>query len=105
MRTGVLSHTEATRHLHTAAAKIKSPPKCAACMFAKQTVRSAPGITSHVVKDRAGVLRAGNLHPGAEVSVDHFISSLKGRLFKGYDKGGEDTQLIGGCIFVDNFSS
>ena len=105
MRTGVLSHTEATRHLHTASAKIKSPPKCAACMFAKQTVRSSPGVTSHVIKDRAGVLRAGNLHPGAEVSVDHFISSLKGRLFKGYDKGGEDTRLIGGCIFVDHSSS
>jgi hypothetical protein len=75
-------------------------------MFAKQTVRSSPGNTSHVIKDRAGVLRAGNLHPGAEVSVDHFISSLKGRLFKGYDKqGGEDTRLIGGCIFVDHSSS
>ena len=105
MRTGVLSHTQATRNLHTAAAKIKSPPKCAACMFAKQTVRSAPGSVSHVVKDRAGVLRAGNLHPGAEVSVDHFISSLRGRLFTGYNKGGDASRLIGGCIFVDHSSS
>ena len=43
MRTGVLSHTESSRQLHTAASKIVHPPKCAACLFGKQTVRSAPG--------------------------------------------------------------
>ena len=46
MRTGVLSHTAASRSLHTAASKISKPPRCAACIFGKQTVRSAPG-TKH----------------------------------------------------------
>lgn len=105
MRTGVLSHTEGTRQLHTAASKIVQAPKCAACLFGKQTVRSSPGSTTSVVKDRSGVLCSGNLLPGMEVSVDHFISSIKGRLFSGYDKGGDDTRFVGGCIFIDHASS
>ena len=105
MRTGVLSHTDGTRQLHTAASKITHPPKCAACLFGKQTIRSAPGTTSAAVRDRAGILKAGNLLPGAEVSIDHFISSVKGRLFQGYDKGSDDSRHVGGCIFVDHASS
>jgi hypothetical protein len=105
MRTGVLSHTDGTRQLHTAASKITHPPKCAACLFGKQTIRPSPGTTSVAVRDRAGILKAGNLLPGAEVSVDHFISSVRGRLFQGYDKGSDDSRHVGGCIFVDHASS
>ena len=105
LRTGVLSHTEGTRSLHTAASKIVIMPKCAACLFGKQTVRPSPGRTTAVVRDRAGILRAGNLFPGSEISVDHFISSVKGRLFQGYDKGSDDDRYVGGCIFVDHASS
>ena len=105
MRTGVLSNTEAGRSLHTAASKIVHPPKCAACLFGKQTVRPTKAKTTTVVKDRAGVLKEGNILPGAEVSVDHFVSSLKGRLFSGYDKGSDDSRYVGGCIFVDHSSS
>ena len=78
MRTGVLSHTDNTRKLHTVASKLITLPKCAACLFGKQTVQSPPGQTTTVIKDRAGILRAGSLLPGAQVSVDHFISSIKG---------------------------
>ena len=105
MRTGVLSHTEGSRQLHTAASKIVHPPKCAACLFGKQTTRSAPGRKTSVVRDRAGILRAGNLLPGSEVSVDHFVSSVRGRLQQGYDKGSEDSRYTGGCIFIDHASS
>lgn len=105
MRTGVLSNTAAMRSLHTSASKLKSIPKCAACLFGKQTVRKSPGSTTTAVKDRAGVLKAGNLLPGSEVSVDHFVSSVKGRLLSGYDKGSDDSRHIGGCIFVDHASS
>ena len=104
MRTGILSHTAGTRALHTAASKLIEPPKCAACMFGKQTVRSSPGHTRSLVRDRAGVLRAGNLLPGNEVSVDHFVSSVKGRLFKGFNRGSIENKFIGGCIFVDHAS-
>ena len=105
MKTGALSHTSSSRALHTAASKLTHPPKCAACLFGKQVARSSPGTTTTVVKDRAGVLRDGNLLPGAEVSVDHFISSVKGRLFTGYDKGSDDSRYVGGCIFVDHSSN
>ncbi len=43
--------------------------KCAACLFAKQTARPMDGKKSTIIKDRAGVLRRDNLHPGQEVSV------------------------------------
>ena len=105
MRSGVLSHTAASRTLHTAAAKLSSVPKCAACLFAKQTTRSVSGSRTSTVRDRPGILRDGNLLPGAEVSVDHFISSVKGRKFTGYDKGADPERFVGGCIFVDHCSS
>ena len=105
LRTGVLSNAERSRHLQTAASKIEHNPKCAACLFGKQTITSAPGKTVKVIRDRAGILRAGNLLPGQEVSVDHFISSVRGRLFKGYNRGSIEDRYIGGCIFVDHASS
>ena len=105
MRTGVLSHTEGTRHLHTSASKLKEIPKCAACLFGKQTVKSSPGTVTRIVKDRAGILRSGNLLPGQEVSVDHFISSVRGRHFKGYNRGIMEDKFVGGCIFVDHASA
>ena len=94
-RTGVLSNTAANRQLHTAASKLKGSPKCAACLFGKQTVRKAPGSTTSVVKDTSGVLRSGNLHPGQEVLV-------KGRKFDdGFDRGSDANRFCGGCIFVE----
>ena len=105
MRTGVLSNTESGRSLHTAASKIVHPPKCAACLFGKQVLRSSKAKTTTVVRDRAGILKESNILPGAEVSVDHFISSVKGRLFSGYNKGSDDSRYVGGCIFVDHSSS
>jgi hypothetical protein len=51
MKSGVLSHSQATRTLHTAASKIQNPPKCAACQYGKQCHRPSPGKTSSVVRD------------------------------------------------------
>lgn len=104
MRTGVLSSTESARNLQTAACKIASPPKCTACMFAKQTTRPTKSIRHIAVKDTAGILKRDNLLAGQEVSVDHFICSTKGRLFSGFNKGSESTRYCGGCIFVDHAS-
>ena len=42
MRSGVLSNSESIRQLHTAACKLASPPKCAACQYGKQTRRPSP---------------------------------------------------------------
>ena len=104
-RSGVLSHTEATRRLHTAASKIKNPPKCAACQFGKQVCRPTNGNKSVAVRERSGVLRQDNLLPGQCFSVDHFVCSTKGRLFTSRGKTSALEQLYcGGCLFVDHAS-
>ena len=105
MRSGVLSHSERTRRLHTSACKIQQPPLCAGCQFGKQTCRATPGRTSSIIKDRSGVLRQDNLFPGQEVSVDHFICSTKGRLFTSRGKSKDEKLFCGGCIFVDHSSN
>lgn len=104
MRTGALAHSESTRRLHKAASKIKQHgPYCASCLFGKQSLRPSPGLTSrNIVRDRSGVSKAGNLYPGNEVSVDHFICSSKGRLFTGRGKAPDHQLYSGGCIFVDH---
>ena len=104
LRSGALSHTESTRRLHTASCKIIHAPKCAACLFGKQTSRPSPGRTSSLVRDREGILKANNLLPGQEISIDHFICSTKGRLFSSYGRTQESKLFSGGCIFVDHAS-
>jgi hypothetical protein len=64
MRSGMLSHSQSTRSLHTAASKITTPPHCSACQFGKQTRCPSPGKVSSVVKDCEGVLKKDNLFAG-----------------------------------------
>ena len=104
-RSGVLSHSEATRRLHTAASKLPHPPKCAACQYGKQTCRPAKGKVTSVVRDRQGVLRQDNLLPGQCISVDHFVCSTRGRLYASRGKTSALEKLYcGGCLFVDHAS-
>ena len=105
MRTGVLAHTQATRRLHTAACQLNSHPRCAACQFGKQTRRPTPGKTVTAVRDRAGVLKAGDLVPGQKVSVDHFVCSTKGRLLSSRGKTADHEMYSGGALFVDHASN
>ncbi len=102
MKSGVLSHSQATRSLHTAASKIQNPPKCAACQYGKQCRRPSPGKTTSVVKDRAGALKQDDLFPGQKIAVDHFVCSTKGRLFTSKGKTSENEMYCGGCIYVDH---
>ena len=90
MRSGVLAGSESTRSLHVSASKMVQAPRCAACLFAKQTVLPTKGVKHQAVKDTAGILKRDNLLPGKEVSVDHFVCSTKGRLFSGFDRGSDD---------------
>ncbi|KAI2511448.1 hypothetical protein MHU86_2884 [Fragilaria crotonensis] len=81
LRTGVLSQTEASRRLHSAACKLTNLPKCAACQYGKQHRRPIPGSTpSTIIRDRTNILKADNVIPGHRISVDHFICSTRGRL-------------------------
>ena len=104
MRLGVLSSSVSAKRLHTAAAKLKAP-KCAACIYAKQKVRSAPGRTTSIQHERSGVLRKNNLLPGQEVSVDHFICSQQGRLFTSRGRSADKDMFCGGCLFIDHASN
>jgi hypothetical protein len=74
------------------------------CLYAKQTLCSSPGKTSPVVADRNGVLKNNHLLPGQCISMDHFICSNKGRLFKSRDKTALPEMYCGGCIFIDHAS-
>ena len=103
LQTGVLSQTEASRRLHSAARKVINPPKCAACQYGKQHWRPIPGTTpSTVIRDRANALKADNLLPGQRVSVDHFICSTRGRLHTSAGKTRKEDMYCGGCILVDH---
>lgn len=104
-RSGVLSHGEANRRLHTAASKLTTAPKCAACMFGKQCKRSAPSTTEGKVSDKVGAITKKALMPGEQVSVDHFVCKTKGRLFTSKGKTAPAEMYCGGCIFVDHYSS
>ena len=51
------------------------------------------------------ILRNSDLHPGQEVSVDHFVCCTCGRLFKSRGKSAEKDTYSGGALFVDHASS
>jgi hypothetical protein len=103
MKTGVLAKSELTKRLHRIACR-NDPVKCAACQYAKQRAKSQPGMISRIIKDRAGIQSQGNLLPGQEICVDHFICSTKGRLFTSKGKSKDDDMYSGGAIFVDQAS-
>jgi hypothetical protein len=103
LRTGVVSKTEESCRLQTAACRLTSFPKCAACQYGKQHRRPIPGMTPlSLVKDRAHALKSDNLLPGQRISVDHFICSTHGRLLTSAGKTKLDEMYTGGCIFVDH---
>ena len=105
LRSGVVSKTEESRRLQTAACRLTKFPKCAACQYGKQHRRPIPGTTpSSVVKDRAHALKTDNLLPGQRISVDHFICSTRGRLLTSAGKTKLEEMYTGGCIFVDHAS-
>ena len=80
-RTGVLARGEGSRSLQTAAAKLKSNPRCAACQYGKQCQLSVPTTTQSKVTDSVGAISKDVVRPGQQVCIDHFICKNKGRLF------------------------
>ena len=71
----------------------------------RQTASKArPWKTTNVVRDRKGNLKDGPLVPVQQVSVDHFLSSTKGRLFTSAGKSLDAELYTGGCLFNDHAS-
>ena len=104
LQSGALAKSESARRLHRAASQCVIP-KCSACLYAKQRRRPAPTGRTIKVSDRDGILRQGNLLPGQEISVDHFMCSQRGRLFQTRGKESDKDKYCGGCIFVDHASN
>jgi GAG-pre-integrase domain len=103
-RSGVLAKGEANRALQTAASKLRSHPRCAACQFGKQCQVSTPTTTKGKVSDSVGAISRDRIQPGQEVSVDHFVCKTRGRLFTSRGKTVPSEMYAGGCVFVDHFS-
>ena len=58
------------------------PPKCASCLFGKMTKRPTKATHSPKPKeDREMALKSNDLLPGQRVSVEHYVSSHKGRQY------------------------
>ena len=96
-RSGVLSTSKVSlRMIKGVLSSVKHVPKCAACMFGKQRRLPIPGTTTHVVKDRQGIIKANHLNPGDKVPIDHFYCSSKGRLFNSRGKTKADSMYCGG---------
>ena len=104
VRSGVFTKSNNKRKLHQAACSITNLQNCAACQYGKQHQRPAPGKTTTGVRDREGILKYGHLVPGQRVSVDHFLSSTKGRLFTSAGKSLDSELYTGGCLFNNHAS-
>jgi hypothetical protein len=78
------------------------PCCCAACQFGKQITQVTPGIQTSIVQDKPGAIWQGHLLTGQEMSVDCFVSSMKGRLFTSKRKTPNEKMTSGGCIFMDH---
>ena len=78
--------------------------KCHACQLGKQT-RLPKGTMKHTLNsDKVGGLKRHSLSPGAVVSTDQFVSSVKGRLPHTFGKEHPNEQFQGGTVFVDEAS-
>ena len=100
-RSGVLAKSETTRSLHQQCANVKQFPKCAACCYGKQTVKSTPATITTKVRDRAGITFQEAMRPGQRVFVDHMVCSTKGRLYGSKGKSLERDMYCGACVFYD----
>lgn len=82
-----------------------TPPKCLACALAKAKRR--PTGASHKKDDaeKGGILRDSDLLPADKVSMDHYESSVRGRLPDKRGRERDHQRYCGGTIFVDHASS
>lgn len=77
------------------------PPKCASCLFGKMTKRPTKATHPPQPKeDKEMALRSNDLLPGQRVSVDHYVSTHKGRQYVA--RGSHSSDFCGGALFVDH---
>ena len=76
-----------------------SPPLCATCLCGKYQVRNS---RTSGKRPTEYDLRSGKLLPGELIFVDHYQSTLKGRLPNTFGKESISNKYCGGIIFVDS---
>jgi len=103
LKTGLLAHSESQKTLHRAASRCEKP-KCACCEFGKARRRKAQGKTTTPDSSRTGALSKEVLLPGQKVSIDHYVSSVRGRLYTSFGKSPPHQMFSGGTIMVDHAS-
>ena len=106
LRSGALSMSPSMRAMHARAAKLRHPPKCAACQFGKQTARSPKTRppTGSKIADRTPVLKQNKLFPGQCISVDHFACTTTGVSLDSKRLNSNSNGYSCGCLMVDNAS-
>ena len=79
-------------------------PLCEACRLAKATLLPDKTTTIRIKESKDGALKKNVLRPGAVVSTDQFVSSVRGRLPHTQGREKEKEQYSGGTIYVDEAS-
>jgi hypothetical protein len=85
----------------SAAAKFDIP-RCSICEFARAKRRPKHAQYTTTTAERDGALKKDNLRVGAEVSVDHFESRLRGRTYDSYGKKQPPHNMLGVASFFDH---
>ena len=103
LRSGALATSEGQKNLHRSASNCVLP-RCASCQFGKAKRRPTSSSVSTPVPSSCGALKKGDLLPGQQVSVDHFVCHTKGRHYDSKGKTVQEQMYSGGCLFVDHAS-
>jgi hypothetical protein len=79
-------------------------PICASCMYGKQQRRPDGGDLTTNIPAQQMALQRGHLHPGDCISLDHYESSVRGRLPNTFGREPWYDRYVVGTIFVDHAS-
>ena len=90
---------------HSATERVKSANiKCASCCMGKQGCRPTTSTARPSSTDDVMKLKANHLIPGECVSVDHYMSPVRGRRLSGFAQTTNTNGYVGGSLYVDHAS-
>jgi transposase InsO family protein len=78
--------------------------KCASCCLGKQSRRPVSTTKRPSSTDPEMKLKTNHLSPGDCISVDHYVSPVRGRRRSGFGRNSSTTGYVGGSLYVDHAS-
>jgi hypothetical protein len=81
--------------------KENDDPVCGSCQYGKAHKRNPDTKTEIPNPATTGNINKNHLHPGDQVSMDHFVVRTNGRRLESKGKEHKDQMFKGGTIFVD----